>query len=292
MIRGASSLSSSDCCAQRRVRSVEVTGIQAVHRHGQTFVTWKDVAEGEAGAKFRYSLYRSEQPITADNLAQAELCYRGVLNNSAKLFGSAFNMKDRLDPAKPTASSRKGASRCRPGAGWRCIRCGSRQGLLRRRRHRREAQAGQRGRPGQERHDRAGRGEAGADPADQALRLEGAQGPYVASTSITGKKGLPLHLTLHGSQGQGGGAGEYGDYYLFFGTPDMGYRDGLPGVFSVEEHRRKEGNRLLLRVRDAVEHPSGRGPWRRTGSATSACRRGPSTPSRASIRSPRTSCSG
>src|SRR5262245_13689341 len=76
----------------------EVTAIRAVHRHGQTFVTWKDVAEGEAGSKFRYSLYRHDQPITADNLAQAELCSHGVLNNSAKLFGHAFSMKDRLDP--------------------------------------------------------------------------------------------------------------------------------------------------------------------------------------------------
>src|SRR5687767_9492000 len=80
---------------------VGVTGIQAVHRHGQTFVTWKDVAEGEAGAPFRYALYRADRPITPDNLAQAERCYRGVLHNSAKLYGSAFNRKDRLDPAKP-----------------------------------------------------------------------------------------------------------------------------------------------------------------------------------------------
>src|SRR5262245_28392767 len=79
----------------------EVSGIQAVHRHGQTFVTWKDVVEGEAGAKYRYSLYRSNRPITSQNLAQAELCCRGVLNNSAKLYGSAFNLKDRLDPSKP-----------------------------------------------------------------------------------------------------------------------------------------------------------------------------------------------
>jgi poly(3-hydroxybutyrate) depolymerase len=84
-------------------------------------------------------------------------------------------------------------------------------------------------------------------------------GPYVGSTSITGQAGLPLHVTLHGSSSRGGGAGSYGDYYLYFGTPQMGYRDGLPGVFSVEEHRRKEGNRLLLRLRDAVEHPSGKG---------------------------------
>ena len=39
-----------------RAGELEVTGIPAVHRHGQTFVTRKDIAEGEAGAKFRYSL--------------------------------------------------------------------------------------------------------------------------------------------------------------------------------------------------------------------------------------------
>jgi hypothetical protein len=81
----------------------EVTGIKAVHRHGQTFVTWADAAEGEAGAKFRYSLYRSDKPIAADNLKDAELCYHGVLHNSARLFGTAFNARDRIDPKKPTA---------------------------------------------------------------------------------------------------------------------------------------------------------------------------------------------
>src|SRR3954451_25139899 len=80
---------------------VAVTDVRVAYRQGQTFITWKDAAEGEAGAKYRYSLYRSDQPITAQNLAKAELCYCGVLNNSAKLYGTAFNMKDRIDPEKP-----------------------------------------------------------------------------------------------------------------------------------------------------------------------------------------------
>src|SRR5215218_9032881 len=57
----------------------EVSDIKAVHRHGQTFVTWKDAAEGEAGAQYRYRLVRSEHPITDGNLAGAELCSRGIL---------------------------------------------------------------------------------------------------------------------------------------------------------------------------------------------------------------------
>lgn len=100
-----------------RAVELEVTAIQAVHRHGQTFVTWKDVAEGEEGATFRYSLYRSGQPITADNLDRAELCYHGVLNCSAKLFGHAFNRKDRLDPDKPYAILEEGGKPLPPWSG-------------------------------------------------------------------------------------------------------------------------------------------------------------------------------
>src|SRR3954454_6485701 len=87
--------------ASGRAETPGVTGIAAMHRHGQTYITWKDVAEGEAGARYRYSLYRSDRPITAENLDRAELCYRGVLNNSAKLYGAAFNMKDRIDSEQP-----------------------------------------------------------------------------------------------------------------------------------------------------------------------------------------------
>jgi hypothetical protein len=234
---------------------VEVTGVRAVHRHGQTFVTWTDVAEGEAGAAYRYTVYRHTEPITASNLAQAEICGRGIPNNSAKLYGSAFNAKDRIDPAKPYAVIEEGGKPLlawsglavhtarKPGKAYYAVAATDIQG--------------------------AARGKIGATkeavdekPAPiQAIKLYDSKerkGPYVANTSVTGKKGLPLHVTLHGSQSTGGGAGEYGDYYLFFGTREMGFRDGLPGVFSVEEHRGKDGNRLLLRVRDAVEHPNGR----------------------------------
>src|SRR5437764_12195377 len=88
---------------------LEVTQVRAVYRHGQTFVTWKDVAEGEAGAKYRYSLYRSDRPITADNLTQAELCYRGVFNNSPRLFGPPCTMKNRSAAPQPTAPRKEGA---------------------------------------------------------------------------------------------------------------------------------------------------------------------------------------
>jgi hypothetical protein len=53
----------------------------------------------------------------------------------------------------------------------------------------------------------------------------------------------------------------WGDYYLYFGTVEMGLRDGMPGVFTVQENRSKEGNSLVLRPRDAIEHPNGRGAF-------------------------------
>ncbi len=239
-------------------RAAEVTGIRAVHRHGQTFITWHDAAEGAAGAEFRYSLYRAGQPITAANLAEAELCYRGVLNNSAKLYGAAFNRADRLDPAKPYAIIEEGGAPLpswsglavrtvkTAGPSWYAIvatdeKLNALSTVV----------------PGQSATTAA----VAEQPAPiQPIKLFDSnrrEGPYVASTRITGQPDLPLHVTLHGSQGRGGGAGEYGDYYLFFGTPEMGYRDGLPGVFSVSEYHRPEGNQLLLRLRDAIEHPSG-----------------------------------
>src|SRR5262245_27225306 len=91
------------------------TDARAVSRNGQTFVTWTDAAQGEAGSKYRYALYRSDRPITKEN--PGELCYGGILNNSAKQFGYAFTMKDRLDPAKPTCILEEGGAPMPGGSG-------------------------------------------------------------------------------------------------------------------------------------------------------------------------------
>jgi hypothetical protein len=242
----------SACAAEWEVREV-----RAVHRHGQTFVTWKDVAAGEEGAGVRYSLYRSDRPITADNLKQAELCCRGVLNNSARLFGTAFNKKDRLDPAKPYCTLEEGGKPLPPWSGL-AVHTVRKEGTAYYAVVATDEQFTPLTRvvPGQS----ATTGATDEKPAPiQPIKLfdSRSRGVYSPQTSITGQKGLPLRVELHASQGQGGGAGEYGDYYLYFATPDMGYRDGLPGVFSVEERRDKGGNYLLLRGRDAIEHPGG-----------------------------------
>ncbi len=236
---------------------LQVTGIAAVHRHGQTFVTWKDVAEGEAGARFRYTLLRSTAPIKQENLGKAQVCATGILHHSGRMFGSAFNRKDRLDAEKPMAILETGG---KPLPVWSGLAVHTVQ------------------KPGphyyaviatDEKGDRlsdvvAGKSATSTPIEEKVAPLEPIKvfdskerKTYVAQTHLTGKKGLPLHLSLHGSTGQGGGAGEWGDSYLHFANADMGYRDGLPGVFSILETRRKEGNHLQLMVRDAIEHPSG-----------------------------------
>lgn len=236
-----------------------VVGIQAAYRHGQTFITWKDAAEGKEGAKFRYRLYRSDKPITAENLPDAELYYDGLLHNSAKLYGSAFRPEDRLDPTKPYSVIEEGAKPLPPWSGLAVVTADKPRRTYYAVVATDESNLGTKVVPGQSGTMQAVDERPAPIRAIKIYDSKEREGPYVSSTSITGKTSLPLHVTLHGSQGQGGGAGTYGDYYLYFGTPAMGYRDGLPGVFSVEEGRTPAGGRLLLRVRDAVENPSGRG---------------------------------
>lgn len=235
----------------------EITGIQAVHRHGQTFVTWKDAAESEAGANFRYSLYRSDRPITADNWKQAELCYHGVFPNSGRLFGTAFSPKDRFDATKPYCIIEEGGKPLPPWSGLG-VHTALKDGKAYYAVVATDVKLNPLSRivPGKN---------ATTEPVVekvapiQPIKLfdSKTRGVYSPQTSITGQKGLPLRVELHASQGQGGGAGDYGDYYLYFANADMGYRDGLPGIFSIEERREKTGNYLNLRGRECIEHAGG-----------------------------------
>ena len=198
--------------------AVEVANVRAVCRNGQTFVTWKDVAEGEAGAQFRYSVYRSEKPIAPD-LANAERCMTGVMNNSAKLFGEAFYMKDRLDPEKPMAVIETGGAPLpfwsglavvtvkNDGRSYYAVAATDEKGVT-------QGKSGMTAAPVEER----------VAPI-LPIKLEDSnsrKGPSIAETHITGKKGLPLYVPLHESSAAGGGAGAYGDYYEYFSRPEWG----------------------------------------------------------------------
>src|SRR5262245_54843627 len=172
---------------------VEVTGIQVMHRDGQTFITWKDAAEGEAGAAFRYSLYRSEQPITQENLAKAELCYHGVLNNSARLYGHAYHQKDRQDPNLPTVIIEAGG---KPLPQWSGVAVHT---------ARKDSQSYYAIVTTDEKYQPLSKVVPGRNATTQPVAEKVAaiqpikqldskerKGPYVANTSISGQKGLPL----------------------------------------------------------------------------------------------------
>lgn len=240
--------------------------IKPLQHDGQTFVVWKDRAEGDAGSDIRYNVYRALEPITEQNLGAAVLVAKGVLNNSGKLFGTAFNAAQRIDltPAAPPYEQPAGmtviAQDAAPLPPW--------SGLFV---HTAKEEAcayyavvatDLAGEPS----ERIVPGE-NATTAPVAEHVEpikpiklydsAKRGIYSRQTEVTGKKRLPLRVLLHASEAQGGGAGEYGDYYLYYANQDMGYVDGMPGVFSVEETHNSK-TYLMMRNRDAIVTPSGR----------------------------------
>jgi pimeloyl-ACP methyl ester carboxylesterase len=229
--------------------AVTVTDIKAVCRHGQTFVTWMDAAEGEAGSRYRYSLYRSDEPITQENLAQAEFCYPGVLNNSCKQFGYAYSMKDRLDPRHPTYILEEGGE---PLPLWSGVAV---------RTIRKDGRSFYAVMVTDEQYRPVGRIVPGQSATTGAVEERVAPIQPIAvrvstgSAAITGKEKLPLMLSLHGSQARGGPSA-MGNVFVYFGTPEMGWRDGIPGSFAVFEQR---GKMLTLGPRDAIENPDGNG---------------------------------
>lgn len=63
------------------------SGVCAQFQSGQTFVTWKDKADGLAGNSWRYKVVRATTPITAGNYTSATEIAGYITNNSAQLFG-------------------------------------------------------------------------------------------------------------------------------------------------------------------------------------------------------------
>lgn len=245
------------CTATEATGTALASGMAVQHRDGQTLVTWHDRAEGEAGAQLRYRLYRSSAPITSDDdLAALVPVADGVLNHSGQLFGSAFTPAQRLDTAAPRAvledlgeplpawSGLWAATTEIDDCAWYAVVATDLDGV-----------AIESIIPGEN---------ATVDPIAERVAPRqpikvydsSARGEYSPNTEITGTPNLPLHVVLHGSQAQGGGAGDYGDYWLYFADATMGWQSGLPGVFSVEETH-SGPQYLMMRNRDAIVLPSG-----------------------------------
>jgi hypothetical protein len=247
--------------------AASVTGIAASYHDGQTFITWRDVAPGVDGTGYRYSVYRSTRPITEATLSSAERIAFGIVNNSAGLFGTNFWPEDRLKPNKPMTVTRQGG---KPLPRWSGIDVHT---ALKDEAAFYAVAATDRdlkrlGRivPGKNATTVAV--EEHAAPIEPIL-LADAQGrpDSTAYATVDAEKGLPLTVRLHVTEPAGGGASDQGDYYLYYGNDSMGYRDGMPGVFSVEtggEFATVLGgylgtHRLELNSRDAIISPFGDG---------------------------------
>jgi hypothetical protein len=254
-----------------RAGEVTVTGIKAFHRDGQTFVTWKDAAKGETGAKYRYSVYRSDAPITQANVARIQPVIRGILNNSCKLPGMNLILKDRLDPELcgemkrfrsylARAESRitlPGSDKCLPmwsGVGVHTVKKPGKNYYavvatdL-------ELKPLSKVIPGQN---------ATTEPVEEKIS------PVQPIKQILTKKGgvrkgktpkgLPLYVSLHASCGSK--ARVYGmpggDGFVYFPPKkEMGWRAGQPGIFGLSEKNGKHPH-LLLSPRDTMTLPCGK----------------------------------
>ncbi|QDU92534.1 alpha/beta hydrolase family protein [Lignipirellula cremea] len=240
---------------------LQVSGIRVLHRDGQTFVTWKDVAAGEVGAGYRYSLYESEQPLTDDHLAELRPVIEGIVNNSGKHYGYQMFLARRLDPELPMATIEPGG---KPLPQWTglAVRTTQSNGARYYAVVAHDLEGNRQGRllPGQS---------ATTEPvAEKVAPLQPLKtgdsterGRYAHVVQVTGTKNLPLTVSLHASSSRGGPGSDHGDYYLFWGRPEWGWRDGLPWQFTMEQ-RADSATRtpyLLLRSRETLADPDGDG---------------------------------
>ena len=267
--RGLTTLADADSARASSARrdSAPVTGIAVAFHDGQTFITWRDVAAGFDGVGYRYSVYRSTKPITEATLSSAQLIAMDILNNSAGLFGTNFWPEDRLKPNKPMTVTRQGG---KPLPRWSGLAVHTALkdesafyavAATDRELHRLSAIV-----PGTNATVVAV--EEHTAPIQPMLLADARSRPGASvSAPVDAQKGLPLTLRLHVTEPAGGGASAAGDYYLYYGDDTMGYRDGMPGVFSVEkggEFATALGgalgtDRLELFTRDAIISPFGDG---------------------------------
>ncbi len=244
-------------CAETSATEITLSsGMAVLHRAGQSYVQWRDREEGEAGADIRYRLYRADAPITSDNLESAQVVASGILNHSGQLFGGAFIPARRLDTERAMAVVEEGRE---PLPLWSGLWVATTQqngcayyAVLATDLDDTPIEAVM---PGVN---------ATTEPVAELLAQRTPimryhsddRGQYWRQTRVTGTPDLPLRVELHASNAQGGGAGDYGDYYNYFADTPMGYQDGLPGVFAVEETHTGP-QYLRMRNRDTIVRPDG-----------------------------------
>jgi hypothetical protein len=235
----------------------QVDNLAVSFHDGQTFVTWRDAIQGPTDADLRYSLYRSSKPITEQNLASAHLVASGLLYNSAKLFSTSFDPKNRVSPTTPSAVIGEGE---KPLPMWSGLAVYTAQ----------QSESAYYAVAATDAKSRRidkiipGRSASTVAIAEKPapirpIRIEKATGH---PNGISAAAGLPLMLKLHASESTGGDGNHnpwQGDYYLYFGTEQMGWQDGMPGAFSVENEIYLDTKGMEIFPRDAISKPDGSG---------------------------------
>jgi hypothetical protein len=211
-----------------------VTGIEAIQQNGQTFITWNDATSGAAGATYRYDVYRSTSgPITS--VSSATLVQLGVYNNSAQLIGpKPYNQTTRQTTTNPQSTLQNDGTELPLWSGLavytNTATAKAYYAVITR--------------------DITGATAnspivAGSNatttavselvstilpilqiPGTAASRMVGCSNCEVTSASV----GKPMWLKLHAS---GGRAAAWGDYWAYWGNPNMGYQDGTQSMFAV-----------------------------------------------------------
>jgi hypothetical protein len=234
-----------------------VTQIRALHRNGQTFITWHDAEEGQAGEKYRYTVYRSAQPITAANLVSAQRIASDVMHHSGKRIGHAFNLADRRNPAKPMAVLEQGGEQLPLWSGVLAYTAKASASAY-------YAVVARNTQTGQDLPLVAGSNSLANPVAEQVAALQPIPlwraADVAPSVAISGEQGLPLMLSLHASAGVGLPAPADADAYLYYGTDAMGWQTGMQGSFGMQEFNAGQGygfRVLKLQSSDAIVHPSG-----------------------------------
>lgn len=222
---------------------LHVTGIAALYHDGQTFITWKEVPPTTAES-IRYALYQANQPITNQNIHSAHLLQWDIPSDAASVFGP--NVWSRV----PRAVIATGQSPLPNSVGLAVV----------------TATEARRSYYAIVATDRSDHPLSEVVPGESATVQPTTEAPApiqpikVASDEDQdrGTSPRPLVLWLHG---HGGRESERGDAYLYMGTDEMGYRDGIPGVFTVQQRGSPENGRWFeIRPRDLIRNPDGDRP--------------------------------
>ena len=200
-----------------------VDGLDAEHRNGQTFLTWK---EHELDPSLRLNVYVHTQPITSANLAQAERVGRFVRVGSARDWTRDPSIFEKGDPkGEPVGFVIETGGKPLDPTGGLFVHTVTKKS------------AGPRYYAVTVLDPKSGKETSGVEPGRNSLtrpiaQTVGAVEPIWrgAAKPPVARPGMPLLMVLHSRRG-----GRKQDYYdhVVFGDATLGWREGLAHMFKV-----------------------------------------------------------